>query len=223
MKKIAAQLVLIDLDGTLVDSVPDLSHAVDAMMDDLGLPQRGDQKVRNWVGNGVVRLVKRALTEDLHAEPDTVLFDEAYPIFLKHYAAANGQYSQLYPGVLDGLEYLEKKGCHIGCVTNKAEDFTRPLLKTLRILDKFGVVVSGDTLPQKKPEPEPLLHAAKHFGVAAEQALMVGDSMHDVQAARAAGFAVVAVSYGYNHGVDIRQAKPDHVVDSLAQLSELLA
>jgi len=221
--KIAAQLVLIDLDGTLVDSVPDLGHAVDAMMDELGLPKHGDQKVRNWVGNGVVRLVKRALTEDLHAEPDTALFDKAYPIFLKHYTAVNGQYSQLYPGVLDGLNYLQAKGCHIGCVTNKAEDFTLPLLKTLGILDKFGVVVSGDTLPQKKPQPEPLWYAAKHFGVAAEQALMVGDSMHDVQAARAAGFAVVAVPYGYNHGVDIRQAKPDHVIDSLAQLSELLA
>jgi len=217
------KLVLIDLDGTLVDSVPDLAFAADAMMNDLNLPVRGESKVRNWVGNGVERLVKRVLTEDLHAEPEADLFEKAYPIYYEHYLASNGQYSRLYPGVEDGLAFLKQNNFTIGCVTNKAESFTLPLLKAKGILDYFSVVVSGDTLPQKKPAPEPLWHAAKQVNVEPEQCLMLGDSQHDVKAARNAGFQVIAVSYGYNHGEDIRDAKPDAVIDSFVELENLLS
>jgi len=216
------KLVLIDLDGTLVDSVPDLAYAADAMMRDLGLPKPGEDAVRHWVGNGVERLVKRVLTGELHAEPDATLFEKAYSIYYAHYLGANGKYSRLYPGVEEGLEILKKKNYAIGCVTNKAESFTLPLLKAKGIFDYFGIVVSGDTLPQKKPDPAPLLHAAKFFNVSADESLMLGDSQHDVKAARNAGFQVIAVSYGYNHGQDVKDTNPDAVIDSFVELENLL-
>ncbi len=222
-RRFAPQLVLIDLDGTLVDSVPDLTRSVDAMMAALGRPPRGEAAVRNWVGNGVERLVKRALTGTLHDEPEPADFDRAYPIFLQRYAVHNGERARLYPGVRDGLAALADRGVHLGCITNKAARFTEPLLAALGVSEHFGIVLSGDSLPEKKPSPRPLLHAAAHFGIAPADALMVGDSISDVKAARAAGFPVVCVSYGYNHGLDIRSAGPDAVVDSLAELDELLA
>ncbi|MDH5544624.1 MAG: phosphoglycolate phosphatase [Gammaproteobacteria bacterium] len=216
------ELILIDLDGTLVDSVLDIVVAVDKMMDELNMPQRGETKVRNWVGNGVERMVKRALTDSLDDEPEAALFDKAMPIFSRYYAEANGNFSQLFPGVSDGLAMLKDKGYKLGCVTNKAADFTIPLLKAKGIYDYFGVVVSGDTLAVKKPDPAPLLHAAKELGVNPARSTMLGDSMHDVEAARRAGFQVICVSYGYNHGHDIREANPDAVVDSFTELENLL-
>ena len=216
------KMVLIDVDGTLVDSVPDLAYCVDEMMQQLELPQRGEASVRNWVGNGVERLVRRALTDSLDGEPEQALFDKAYPIFLDLYADNTSKRSQLYPGVREGIDYLKASGYELGCVTNKAAQFTEPLLKDLGIYDEFRIVVSGDTLPQKKPDPAPLLHAAEFFGVAAEDALMLGDSVSDVKAARAAGFQIICMSYGYNHGQDIREARPDAVIDSMAELPKLL-
>ncbi len=216
------QMVLIDLDGTLVDSVPDLAQSVDAMMAALERPAHGEARVRNWVGNGVERLVKRALTGTLEGEPDPAEFDRAYPIFLELYSAHNGEHSRLYPGVQEGLATLQKRGLRLGCVTNKAARFTEPLLEALGVADAFGIIISGDRLPEKKPSPLPLLHAAEHFGTAPARSLMVGDSISDVKAARAAGFPVVCVSYGYNHGRDIREAVPDAVIDSLAELEDLM-
>ncbi len=216
-------MVLIDLDGTLVDSVPDLSHCVDAMMARLGLGPRGEAAVRQWVGNGVERLVARALIGQLDGEPDPAEMARALPIFLELYAANTAARSRLYPGVREGLDWLQARGYRLGCVTNKAAQFTEPLLATLGIRDAFDLVVSGDTLPEKKPSPLPLLHAARHFGVEPAEALMLGDSVSDVKAARAAGFGVICVSYGYNHGQDIRGAEPDAVIDSFTQLGELLA
>lgn len=216
------EMVLIDLDGTLIDSVPDLAYCVDEMLKKLDRAPYGEAKVRGWVGNGVERLVKRALTDDLEAEPDAAEFARAMPIFNELYAVNNSVRSRLFPGVREGLEALRAAGLKIGCVTNKAACFTEPMLRDLGVMEFFGIVVSGDTTPQKKPHPAPLLYAADFFKVGAEHALMVGDSMHDVHAARAAGFAVVAVSYGYNHGIDIREAQPDAVVDSLAELPGLL-
>jgi len=215
-------MVLIDVDGTLVDSVPDLAYCVDEMMQQLGMPTHGEAKVRNWVGNGVERLVRRALIGKLEGEPDEALYDRAYPVFLELYSENTSKRSCLYPGVKEGLEYLKGEGYKLGCVTNKAAQFTEPLLKDLGVSDYFSIIISGDTLPEKKPDPMPLLHAAKFFNVAPEQALMIGDSISDVKAARAAGFRIVCMTYGYNHGVDIRDAKPDGVMDSMAELPELL-
>lgn len=215
-------MILIDLDGTLVDSVPDLAYCVDAMMERLGRPPHGEAKVRNWVGNGVERLVRRALIGALDGEPEEADFALAYPLFVALYAENTSQRSVLYPGVREGLHALLGAGYKLGCVTNKAAQFTEPLLRDLGIRDAFGIVVSGDTLPRKKPDPMPLLHAAAHFGARPEGSLMVGDSVSDVTAARAAGFRIVCMSYGYNHGQDIRLAEPDWVIDSLAELPGLL-
>jgi phosphoglycolate phosphatase len=215
-------MILIDVDGTLVDSVPDLAYCVDELMKALGRPLHGEPKVRNWVGNGVERLVRRALIGQLDGEPPDEDYARAYPIFLELYSENTSKRSRLYPGIREGLDWLKSQGYLLGCVTNKAAQFTLPLLEDLGVRGDFGVVISGDTLPVKKPDPAPLLHAAKHFGVAAAESLMVGDSISDVKAARAAGFQIVCMSYGYNHGVDIRTAEPDAVIDSLVELRGLL-
>ena len=215
-------MILIDVDGTMVDSVPDLAYCVDEMMKQLDMPTHGDAKVRNWVGNGVERLVRRALIGKLEGEPDEALYAQAYPIFLELYTENTSKRSCLYPGVKEGLEYLKGEGYQMGSVTNKAAQFTEPLLKDLGVYDYFSIVISGDTLPEKKPDPMPLFHAAKYFNVAPEQALMIGDSISDVKAARAAGFRTVSMTYGYNHGVDIRDANPDAIMDSMTELPDLL-
>jgi len=215
-------MVLIDVDGTLVDSVPDLTFCIDEMMKALGREPHGEARVRNWVGNGVERLVKRALVGQLGGEPNDQEFARAHPLFLELYAVNTSQRSCLYPGVREGLDYLKRCGYKLGCVTNKAAQFTLPLLKDMGILDEFGIVVSGDTLPVKKPDPLPLLHAAEYFGVHPSDSLMLGDSKSDVTAARAAGFQIVCLSYGYNHGEDIRSYAPDAVIDSMAELPTLV-
>ncbi len=215
-------MVLVDVDGTMVDSVPDLAFSVDRMMEQLGLPTHGEAIVRHWVGNGVERLVKRALTGTLEGEPDAALFDRALPIFQAIYKENTSVRSQLYPGVREALELLKARGYKLGCVTNKAAQFTEPLLADLGVASYFALVVSGDTLPEKKPNPMPLLYAAQYFGVDPEASLMVGDSISDVKAARAAGFAIVCMSYGYNHGLDIRAFGPDAVIDSMTELGDLL-
>lgn len=216
------QMILIDVDGTMVDSVPDLAFCVDEMMKTLGQQPWGEAKVRTWVGNGVERLVKRSLTNEMEAEPDAALYDRALPIFTALYSENTSKRSCLYPGVSEALDYLAGEGYKLGCVTNKAAQFTIPLLKDLGVHDRFAIVVSGDSLPQKKPDPAPLLHAAKFFGVEPTQSLMVGDSVSDVKAARAAGFQIVCMSYGYNHGRDIREANPDAVMDDMTELRGLL-
>ena len=216
------RMILIDVDGTLVDSVPDLAYCVDELMKALDRPVHGEAKVRNWVGNGVERLVRRALIGQLDGEPPDADYARAYPIFLELYAENTSKRSRLYPGIREGIDWLKSQGYLLGCVTNKAAQFTLPLLEDLGVRDDFAIVVSGDTLPVKKPDPAPLLHAAQHFGVTPAESLMVGDSVSDVKAARAAGFQIVCMSYGYNHGVDIRTADPDAVIDSLVELRGLL-
>lgn len=216
------EMILIDVDGTLVDSVPDLAYCVDEMMKALGRPSHGEARVRDWVGNGVERLVRRALIGQLEGEPDEADFARAYPIFLDLYAENTSKRSLLYPGIREGLDYLKGRGYRLGCVTNKASQFTLPLLRDLGVHDDFEIVVAGDTLPKKKPDPLPLLHAAERLSVTPSASLMVGDSQSDVKAARAAGFQIVCMSYGYNHGEDIRHYNPDAVLDSLIEIRTLL-
>lgn len=216
------EMVLFDLDGTLVDSAPDLAYAIDTMLEQVGLPKRGVEKIRHWIGNGIERTVKRALIDNMDGEPDPDLYERAYPVFIETYTKNAARLTQFYDGVTEVMEYLKKNNYKIGCVTNKREKFTHIVLKELGIFNDFGIVISGDSLPEKKPDPLPLLHAAKHFNVKPENSLMIGDSLNDVQAARAAGFKILCVSYGYNHGKDIREINPDAVVDSLAELPGLL-
>jgi phosphoglycolate phosphatase len=216
------KMILIDVDGTLVDSVPDLAYCVDTMMQQLGREPHGEAEVRNWVGNGVERLVERALTGELDGKPEEADYQRAYPLFVALYAENTADRSLLYPGVKEGLAYLRGAGYPLGCVTNKAAQFTEPLLRQLGVDQYFEIIISGDSLPRKKPDPLPLLHAANHFGVEPDHALMIGDSVSDVKAARAAGFGIVCMSYGYNHGRDIREAEPDAVIDSLIEIKGLL-
>ena len=222
MKKFTPKLIMIDVDGTLVDSVPDLAYCVDELMVVMGREKWGEAKVRHWVGNGVPKLVERSLTGELEGTVDKADFDKAYPIFLELYAQNTSGRSSLYDGVREGLDYMKAEGYTLGCVTNKAEQFTVPLLKDLGIFDDFGIVISGDTLEKKKPDPLPLLHAAKFFGISPQDSMMIGDSISDVKASRAAGFEIICMSYGYNHGDDIRDANPDLVIDSMAELKAYL-
>jgi phosphoglycolate phosphatase len=214
--------VLIDLDGTLVDSVPDLANAIDQMMLQLAMPARGIDAVTQWIGNGADRLVKRALVNSMEGEPSEALFQKALPLFEVAYAANNGKHSYLYDGVEVGLNYLQQQGYRLGCVTNKPIAFTLPLLEAMGIADFFDVTIGGDQVERIKPDPQPLLMAAEKLRVDPKQAVMLGDSVSDVMAARAAGMPIICVSYGYNHGQDIRSHHPDAVIDSLAQLKTLI-
>ncbi len=215
-------MVLIDVDGTLVDSVPDLAFSIDRMMRDLDMPPRGEDKVRHWVGNGIERLIKRALVDALDGEPNEALFKSALPSFRAHYTVNNSIRSQLYEGVRQGLDYLKRRAYRLGCVTNKASEFTHPLLADLDIADYFEVTICGDDTPGIKPDPLPLLTAAKQMQVNPRQSLMLGDSSNDVKAARAAGFQIICTSYGYNHGEDIRRYGPDAVIDSMTELEKFI-
>lgn len=216
------QAIFFDLDGTLVDSVGDLAWAVGRMMENLGKPDPGKEKVLTWVGNGAPKLIKRALTGTMDGEPDEQEFDRATALFKSHYRANLAVHSQLYPGVRDTLNSIAQSQLPLVCITNKPAEFTHQLLAKLDIGELFSETISGDTLANKKPHPEPLLHAAKLCDTPIAQCLMVGDSKSDVLAAFSAGCPVVAVSYGYNHGEDIRLSKPDITIDRFDQLLSLI-
>lgn len=219
------RLALVDLDGTLVDTIPDIAWSVDRMLATLGMAPAGESRVREWVGNGTEALVRRALALALarDGEPDPALLARATTAFTELYGAHVCDRSRIFDGALAGLDFLAETGAHVGCVTNKSDRFTRALLAELGLEDRFALVVSGDTLPRRKPDPMPLLHAARHFGVEPGDAVLIGDSANDVQAARAAGFRVVCVTYGYNHGDDIRDSAPDALLDTLADLPAVFA
>lgn len=214
--------MLFDLDGTLVHSAPDLAVALNAMLQELGRSPHPEEQVANWVGHGMARLVKRGLTGKVDGEPAAELFEHALASFKRHYAANLAVRTRPYPGVVDVLDNLSRKNFLLGCVTNKIETFTRPLLDELGLSRYLRVVVGGDTVALRKPHPLPLAHACALAGVQPEQAVMVGDSAADIEAARAAGMPVIAVTYGYNQGRNLHELKPDALVDSLLQLPQYL-
>ena len=211
------QLVMFDLDGTLVDSVPDLAAAVDEMLARRGRPPAGIERVREWVGNGSPILVRRALAGSIeHAGVDETEAAVALADFLDAYARDHTA-TTVYPGVLKLLGWLREQGVALAVVTNKPLQFVAPILEQTG-LGEFAWIIGGDSLPVKKPDPAGLLHVLRSAGVAAQHSLFVGDSRNDVLAARAAGVPVVAVSYGYNHGRPIAEENPDLLVDSLDAL-----
>ena len=214
--------VMIDLDGTLLDTAKDLAVAVNLMLNQLDRPPLDETLVRTFVGKGIPNLVKRALAGALSGEPDAALLERALPLYLDCYAGVNGKYTTLYPGVQEGLEALERAGFPLACVTNKTGRFALPLLRQMRIDAYFEIVIAGDTLPQKKPDPLPLTHTCRHFGIAPAQMLMIGDSLNDAQAARAAGCPVFCVTYGYNEGADVRELDVDAIVGSLLEVTRLI-
>lgn len=217
-RKFPFKLVAFDLDGTLVDSAPDIVYAVNGMLAELGRPPRSIDQVRHYLGNGVDWLAKRALTGELWAEPPDELFQQALPKLLAHYARNNGKRTEIYPGVIETLDFCRQQGVVMACITNKKGEFTEPLLDYLNMRHYFNVVVSGDDFVERKPDPRPLQYVMHQLGVMPGDTLMVGDSVTDVKTARAAGTAVAAVNYGYNHGGNISDAGPDWVIDSLIEI-----
>ncbi len=212
------RLVMFDLDGTLVDSVPDLAAAVDKTLQVLGQPAAGIEQVRDWVGNGARVLVRRALAGSLeHAQVDEGYAQQALQLFMQYYAESHAL-TQVYPGVRQTLEGLREQQVELAIVTNKPERFVAPLLDEKGLGGYFRWIVGGDTLPQQKPDPAALLHVLRLARVDAAQALFVGDSRNDVRAAKAAGVTCVALSYGYNHGRPIAEENPARVLDNLTGL-----
>ena len=214
--------ILFDLDGTLVDAIPDLAEATSRMLAELGEAPRSEAEVGRFVGKGLGVLVERLLNDGRRVH-DAAECAKALAVFSRHYAEVNGSRATVYPTVRETLDALEERGLPCAVVTNKAAEFTEALLRTLSLDGYFQCVVSGDTLPQKKPEPEPLLHACAALGVAPHEALMVGDSGNDAEAARRAGIPVLLLTGGYSEGVAVDTLDCDGLISSLAELLPMLA
>jgi phosphoglycolate phosphatase len=214
--------VTIDLDGTLADTVPDLAAAANMMLRELDRPELDRELIRAFVGKGIPRLVERTLVGSLEGRAPADLMARALPVYERCYAAVNGRHTVIYPGVNEGLRALRAMQMPLACVTNKAKRFTLALLEQLQLARYFESIIAGDTLPQKKPDPEPLLYACRGFGIAPVEMLMIGDSMNDAQAARAAGCPVFCVTYGYNEGRDVRELDVDAIVASLIEATRLI-
>jgi phosphoglycolate phosphatase len=214
--------ILFDLDGTLIDSAPDLANAANNMLKTMGETPVAADQIRSWIGNGIPRLVKRALSKEFDGEPDTAQFEQALPIFMQHYEQDVCVESYLYPGVNDTLEALHNRGFVLGCVTNKTASCTLPLLNQLQIDHYFTSIVSGDTCTHKKPHPEPILFALKEMEQSVAHSVLIGDSAHDIHAAQAAGLPAIAVRYGYNQGVDLSTQNPYTLVDEFTDILALI-
>ena len=214
--------VTIDLDGTLLDTVSDLAAAANMMLAELERPPLAEAQIRTFVGKGIVNLVQRTLAGHIDGVAEPALMERAMPIFERCYTQMNGRHTTIYPGVKEGLERLRTLGIPLACVTNKSTRYTLPLLDMVGFAPYFEQVVAGDTLARKKPDPAPLLHACEGFGVAPRDMLMIGDSVNDTRAARAAGCPVFCVTYGYNEGHDVRMLDTDALVATLDEAARLV-
>ncbi len=212
---------MFDLDGTLVHTAPEIAAAANLMLSDMGRPMLPASQVESYIGEGAVVLIRRCLTQHLTAEADAELFAKAEPLFFANYAKNVGE-SKPYDGVIDGLQAAQNKGYRLACVTNKPEKFTLPLLQKSGLANFFEIVVSGDSLPRKKPDPLQLQHICAQFEVPEYEALLVGDSNTDIAAADAAGCFIVTVPYGYNQGKPIDVSKVDATINDLTELTNLI-
>jgi len=219
---ITVSAVALDLDGTLVDTLPDLHEAAIRMLSDMERPAVPEATVKAYVGDGVDRLVKRLLTASSDGEPDTQLFERATANFRDHYATVLTHASRPFPGAIGALEKLQSRGFKLACVTNKPARFTEPLLESLGLRKYFDLVLSGDSLPRKKPDPLPLQHAAQRFSIMPAGLLMIGDSRVDIEAARAAGCPVFCVPYGYRGTWTMQALDCDAIVPALVNLLDLI-
>lgn len=210
--------VTLDLDGTLVDTVADLAEAANRMLAELGEPARSVDEVRSFVGKGIPKLVERCLNRG--ELPSAERLHAAHDVFKRHYSAVNGTASTIYPGVIEGLDYLKAHGVPMGCITNKANVFTQQLLDRLNLTAYFDVIVGGDSTPNKKPHPDPVLYACRELGVAPAENLHIGDSMNDIEAARAAGCPVFCVPYGYNEGEEVDSEDCDALVSTVLEAAK---
>lgn len=220
--KFPARGLLFDLDGTLVDSVPDITAAINHTLSTVGLPLQPQQKIRQWVGNGAPRLLKRAMAGSVDGEPDSQLFAEALPLFYDYYAAHNNDHTVVYDGVTDTLKVFKQRGFTMACVTNKPARHTAPLLRATGLAGFFHSVVAGDTLQVQKPDPAPMRLAASELNLDTGQCLMVGDSLSDIRAAKAANMAMLCMTYGYNQGADLTGSGADYLVNRFCDLTGLI-
>jgi phosphoglycolate phosphatase len=216
---LSLQAAIVDLDGTMVDTLGDFCAALDRMLVDLALPAVPPAAVADMVGKGSEHLIRSVLAR-VHADP--ALYDVAWASYQRHYPAVNGRHSRVYPGVLEGLRALQARGLALACLTNKPTVFARALLQDKGLDGFFSQVFGGDAFARKKPDPLPLLATCQALGSAPARTLMLGDSSNDAQAARAAGCPVVLVTYGYNHGQPARAVDADGWVDSLVEAAALL-
>ena len=217
-------VILFDLDGTLIDSVPDLALAINEMLRELGRSPYDEETIRFWIGNGSAMLVRRALagSREIPEGFDEELYARAHAIFLERYARVLARATRPYPQVPETLELLKARGYRMAIVTNKPGQFVAPILERLGLAEYFDLIVGGEDLPVKKPDPAPLLYACEELGVSPGKALMVGDSANDILAAKSAGIPVLAVAYGYTHGTPVEEYGPDRVVERFGELAELL-
>jgi phosphoglycolate phosphatase len=218
-------LILFDLDGTLIDSAPDLARAVNHMLAQFGHDPYDLETIHHWVGNGAQMLVRRALLgrRDIEGESiDEGLFDKALAYFMAYYRQHLCEETYTYPHVPQTLHALKERGYAMAIVTNKPTAFVSPILEKLQIADYFDEYLGGDSLPVKKPDPTPLLHLCRGFDKPVEQTLMVGDSKNDILAANACGMDSVGVSYGYNYGEDIGIYEPTVIINDFKRLLDYL-
>jgi phosphoglycolate phosphatase len=220
--RLRARAVIIDLDGTLLDTAADLAAAVNLMLAELGRPVLPESVVAAYVGKGAEVLVHRALGGGLDARVDAAVHERGHHAFLRHYRETNGRHARAYQGVHEGLDAMRGKGLRLACVTNKPQAFADPLLERCGLREAFELVLGGDALPLKKPDPAPMRHAARALGATPAEVVAIGDSVNDALAARAAGMAVLAVPYGYNEGRDVRTLDVDGIVDSLFEAAALI-
>jgi phosphoglycolate phosphatase len=206
---------IIDLDGTMIDTLGDFVVVLDMVCDDLALPRVGRAFVEGTVGKGSEHLIRSTLR---HVGGDEVLYDDAWALYQRHYQDVNGQHATVYPGVVEGLGRFVARGWKLACLTNKPTAFAAPLLRQKGLDGFFDEVFGGDAFERKKPDPLPLVKTCEALGISPARTLMVGDSSNDARAARAAGCPVVLVDYGYNHGEPVAEVDADGVVDRLDQL-----
>lgn len=219
--KLNPQWLCFDLDGTLVDSVPDITFSINQMLIEMQLDMVDENLARTWIGNGAAKLIERALTHTMGELPNSVTNEQGKQYFFKAYEKNIAVNTIVYPGCIELLQHLANQKIPLACVTNKPRKFTPPLLEKLSMAEYFSALVCGDDLPTQKPEPQMMLHAIDQLGGKPETGYMVGDSQTDMAAARAAGTGAIYVSYGYNRGVSVEKYQPIHV-NSLKELIELL-
>ena len=224
MKFTNKELIIFDLDGTLIDSVPDLASAVNHMLETLDRDTFEEETIRYWVGNGAQILIKRALSgsTEIDENLDEALFEKALAVFLDFYGKHLCTTTRTYTNVPDTLRALKSKGYHLAIVTNKPFDFVGPILKGLHLDELFELILGGDSLEKKKPDPLPLLHICETLNIPVEASVMVGDSKNDILAANAAGMQSVGVTYGYNYGEDIGIYDPSIIINDFSELLEYL-
>jgi len=213
---------MFDLDGTLVDSAPDIAVSMNKMLQQLGYPTRSLAQVRDWIGNGASRLIKRALTGQLDGEPPEDLFKRAHQLFFDIYEQHINVESEMYPGALEGLSKLQEQSYTLACVTNKPRRFTPPLLKAFGIEHFFEYLICGDDLAVRKPDPLVLQTILKQTKLNPLQAVMVGDSASDIKAAQSANMKSFCVSYGYHQGKGVDALGADYIIDSIAEIPQYL-